>query len=489
MFYFQINNSKLTLDGVDIELIKKEIDKKLVKFFYACNIPYRIVEDEFFLDLVNSLCQINFKYKPPCRQLLASGFLKDVHEDITLERKQMFEGTQSVLLVDEWRNKTVNRKFIVCTMRNINVPQAFLSYRDASLENKDGETLAQIIQEAIEIAKKKYKTNIFSIVTDSDSKIICGGRLAETYDDENLWQSTCSSHSANLLIKNLVDDSLVEKLRNVIHTFRDPKLDTLVQRFGGTELENFPDTRFFFIKDTCESVLKNLHILREISLIEDVHINESITGIIFDENFETELTWTIEVVTPICKLINKCQDPLYNVADSTELWLSLQLPTNEHNEQIEAIIKKAIWPVGYAANLLHPKYKGLLLDRDQTEITYNFLEENLDEQGKLELEKYSSDTALSLLSEKCSNAISFWSLCEFKYPNLSKIATKLMLMPASTALIEDLFSTWTYIHNTYRSSLKNENSNKLVDIYHTLRCLKGNKKRTSRTHFNYDDFL
>ena len=374
-------------------------------------------------------------------------------------------------------------------MRNVNISHAFLSFTDAALEREDGDTLSKIINGAIEIAKNKYQTDIYAIITDNDSKIICGGRLAKTHDGKSLWKSTCSSHSGNLLLKSLVDLSLREKLRDIVNIFRDSKLDTLVTRLGGTKLQNFPETRFCFLRDTCESVLKNLNVLQKICLLDDIFINEQVFELIFNDDFKSELQSTIETLTPICKLINNCQNPLLNVADAVQLWLTFTLPTDDYNHQIKPRIKKALWPVGYAANLLHPKYLGRLLDNDQRIQADDFLKENLDEQGKIDLENFFSDTDISSLIEKCSDAIPFWTLCQYKFPHLSKVAIKLMLIPASTASLEGYFSSWTYVHSTYRNRLKNENSSELVDIYYTLKLSEGCEGKRSEQLFDFDNCL
>ena len=142
---------------IDIKFIKKVSVCKLGKFFYACNIPFKVVENEYILDLVKALCNIKFFYEPPCRQVLASSLLNQIHSTIVEERKLMFDGTSSVLMVHGWKNKSVNRKYLVTTIRNVNTPQHFLTFSDISLEREDGDTLSQILNRAIKFAKDKIK--------------------------------------------------------------------------------------------------------------------------------------------------------------------------------------------------------------------------------------------------------------------------------------------------------------------------------------------
>lgn len=81
------------------------IDKKIATFFYACSISFKTVENPYFVDLVNTLCKINFDYKPPCRQSLGGSILYKIHDDIVQEKKKILQDTDSVMLVDGWKNK------------------------------------------------------------------------------------------------------------------------------------------------------------------------------------------------------------------------------------------------------------------------------------------------------------------------------------------------------------------------------------------------
>ena len=169
-----------------ISLTKQIIDKKLITFFVACNIPFKVAEDEYFIDFIKEVCQSGYPYKPPCRQTLASTCLDRLHVDIIAQKHNCLKGTPSVLLVDGWRNKSANKKYVVCTIRNINAPQYFLTFTDASIQREDGLSLSKIMDAAIKIAKEKFETDVFAIVTDNDSKIVSAGRLAKSYDNKKL---------------------------------------------------------------------------------------------------------------------------------------------------------------------------------------------------------------------------------------------------------------------------------------------------------------
>ena len=241
-------------------------------------------------------------------------------------------------------------------------------------------------------------------------------------------------------------------------------------RGGGTKLKNFPDTRFAYYRDTCESILKNLELLKQLCLVEDISLNPNIIENLLDDGFERTLREIVNNLNPICQLINKCQDPTLNIADGTQLWLRLELRNENYDQIISDRIKKAVWPAGYTANMLHHKYQGRLLDEEQKAIGNNFLEDYLNIDAKRELQIFLERRDMyEVYAENCDNSIGFWYILGWSLPHLSKFMVKLFLIPASTALIESYFSHWTYVHNSYRNRLGNEKSANLVDIYHSLR--------------------
>ena len=168
-------------------------------------------------------------------------------------------------------------------------------------------------------------------------------------------------------------------------------MDSLVQRLGGCKLQNFLDTRFCYIRDTCERISKALIVMQKVAIIEDDTLSDNVMETIFDAEFKNELAVIGKNLTPIYVLINKCQDPAVNVADATEMWLSLELLTHEYNNVIRDRIKKAVHPIGYAAYLLHPKYKVTLLSDDQMESAITFLTDNMSRDEFNELKIYLPD--------------------------------------------------------------------------------------------------
>lgn len=62
----------------------------------------------------------------------------------------------------------------------------------------------------------------------------------------------------------------------------------------------------------------------------------------------------------------------------------------------------------------------------------------------------------------------FWSSVEFKHPNLANFALKLLNLPASSANVKRIFSSWGNIHTAIRNKLTFERSKKLLHLHYFL---------------------
>lgn len=192
----------------------------------------------------------------------------------------------------------------------------------------------------------------------------------------------------------------------------------------------------------------------------------------------------LEVLDPICAVIDKCQSKETNIADGADLWLNLKIPihlTNKEQCIFQNRIEMALGNVAVAAFYIDPFKNKNKLSAAQKSDARQFLSEKLhgnfkDElllleemrNGVEEAEEESHDPKILLGQMKncVSNAKEFWILASGILPNLSKIAFKLLKIPATTAQLERVFSMWNHIHNRLRNRLTFERSKKLMHIYY-----------------------
>lgn len=76
----------------------------------------------------------------------------------------------------------------------------------------------------------------------------------------------------------------------------------------------------------------------------------------------------------------------------------------------------------------------------------------------------------------------FWAAAESDHPGLSKLAMRLLNIPASSAQIKRVFSNWGQIHSPLRNRLEFERSKKLIHCYFSL-----NSKQRELLQLDDDD--
>ncbi|KAJ8666272.1 hypothetical protein QAD02_007934 [Eretmocerus hayati] len=225
----------------DIARMKLELDIAIGKFFFAEGIAFRKINSPYFKHMIHLVGQQNVPdYQPPERRTLAGPILNFVHDEIVAERFADFDGTESTLLVDGWRNKSSKRKILNFTIRNRKKNQDFLIAYDISHEKEDGNTLARYINLAIQFAKDRLNTTIVAVISDNDNKIKRGVELARNVNGEKLIPVTCSRYSGNLLMKSLVPATLVTNSRLIANECSEPKIVAKIRELGGTLIKKLP---------------------------------------------------------------------------------------------------------------------------------------------------------------------------------------------------------------------------------------------------------
>lgn len=234
-------------------------------------------------------------------------------------------------------------------------------------------------------------------------------------------------------------------------------------------------------------MLDNLDIYRKIAGNNNsTKIDSKVYKLINDENFVKQVKSEAESQDPICEMINVFQKKDINVGDGADLWLDLKAPNYISSSQKQKYKKRkemALTEVALAAFYVDPfKDKQKMTSKQKSEARI-FLASKLYGNFKNELLDYESEKPHILkLKEKVRSAKDFWTMAEHALPNLSKIAMKLLKIPASTAQLERIFSMWTHIHTKLRNRLTFENSKKLLTCYHYLTTM----DNILLPHENYD---
>lgn len=142
----------------------------------------------------------------------------------------------------------------------INKERAYLKAWDFTLLRETAINLADVVDEAINIAKKEFNAKVYCVVSDNASNMGAMGRKVD------VWHSTCMSHTGNLLAKSMINQDLNAKVNKVLKEFKNPELEKLVVNAGGKRISTACETRWCSYRDSYRSYIDNLQFMTDIAI-------------------------------------------------------------------------------------------------------------------------------------------------------------------------------------------------------------------------------
>lgn len=366
----------------------------------------------------------------------------------------------TVILIDGWKNTPNNRNNVVCMLHNADGTKKFLEAYDLTSTS----ALAEIIKKTSLLAKERYNTNVYAVLSENVSNIV------KTEKCVGIWHATCNSHTANLLLMDIIKHEIVQNVNIIIKEFKQPANEQQILKLNGTRLITPCETRWCSYRDAFASVTENIRNMRVIAGNTKTKIKQNVTQLLYDEEFLQSINSCIELITPICELVNICQKTESSIADAANLWLKLKLPL-KYEEEFRNNSKIALNKYALAAFYLHPLYKSSALSSAQLDEVEDFLIDELDATGLNDLAQFKQNIGIfKKLNEKgVTVPTTFWNMAERKHPELAKLAQKLLNVPASTAQLKQLCSNFSFVHSPLRNKLCFERSKKLIEIYNMLK--------------------
>jgi len=325
-----------------------------------------IVESEHF----KGFCQtLRPAYKPPSRKVLSSRLLNEVHNNICSSLRFR---SDSVLLIDGWKNEAANTKNVACLLHSATGEAVFLESFDLTGIRETGEELADIIEQCLKLALEKYQTHIYAVVTDNAANMMKMGRLT------TIWHLTCNSHTANLLAKDLVSKAITGQVKTVLKAFHGPDVEKELLAKGGRRIMMPCDTRWCTYRDSFRNLQSNIPAMENVLASSEHKFDGEVHRYLFDSNFIKNLSNSNDLFDPVCELINICQQSKTSIADAAGLWLNLpsKIPSGfeSFNNYIAKRQKYALNEYSLTANYLHPIYqKHNKMSPEQKDIVQNFI--------------------------------------------------------------------------------------------------------------------
>lgn len=425
-----------------------DVGDAIGKFFFGCNIPLSVVESDHFVNLIRVL-NPSVVGKIPGTNALSTSILDRIYNECNAN-----VGPHSVMLIDGWKSSNV--KTVTTMIHNANSSPAFL------LSDVGG--VQEIVEKSLRIAKEKYKTDVYCIVSED------AGVLKENLTMYSMWYSNCNSHTGNLLAKDLlsIHQPCLDKALSILTEFSNSDLQRALTENGGQQIKLLGDT-CESQRDAISSLLFNLKVMKKV-----VPNSNKIKELLFDNSLEPSCERLVKLLIPICALVNAAQEPSCTLVDIAGLWLKLAYNPIYSSGVVGELVRKhmecSLNVYALSAYYFSMGNKSVNLSKAQQSTVDEFLIVELDKNGLEQLIHFKECTGLfrSLMEKNITDSLIFWKTASVKYPELSQFVIKLLQIPASCAQVQRLFTN-SNVHSRHHNKLTLERYNKLLHVYYSLK--------------------
>ncbi|GET04043.1 ribonuclease H-like domain-containing protein [Rhizophagus clarus] len=172
-----------------------EIHRSITKAFVMCNIPFSIIENPWFIDLIKTLQP---GYDPPSRQVLSGTLLESETSRVNIRiMNELSADNNFTIAMDGWTDPHGNSLWAFMLMTGSR-KEYLLSLEDLSNIRHTGEHLSNVIEEVInKVGAKKF----VAIVSDNGSNVAAALRCANILT-KYFKNSTLGSSWLNEAIKS-----------------------------------------------------------------------------------------------------------------------------------------------------------------------------------------------------------------------------------------------------------------------------------------------
>ena len=241
----------------------------VVKFFSCCGIPFHIVENPFFVDLLRTLCP---GYYPPSRNTLSENMFNAEVAHVTTEMNLKIKNETNLTIgLDGWtspRGQSLYAFIIITKDRK----EYLHSVQNLSKHSHTGRFLADKI---IEVIEEVGAERVAGIVSDNASTMVLAKRLvSERF--EHIMPIRCIAHHINLLTTDICKlefaQLTLKKCMKLVHYFKashragETLRDEIVNNMVSGGLKGYCQTRWTTAFDCVSSVLKCEEILRNVNI-------------------------------------------------------------------------------------------------------------------------------------------------------------------------------------------------------------------------------
>lgn len=283
-----------------LEKFKDKMDTQISKAFFACNIPFSVIEHP---EVIKALRMLNPSYKPPSSKTLGGPLLDKVYNEIVSTAKEKAQSKFATLMQDGWSG--LKQAPVISHCINVEGRDSiFVNAISTTNEVKDAEYCANLAKDAIEEAEEKFGCEIGAVVTDNCTTMNSMRSILSANSDLSTYG--CHTHWVNLVGKEIAGNDIMDKVKAVQRFFRDftfPR-ETL-RKLGGLQTVLPNETRWNTQYSCLENFAKNHTIYLDTAKDVKAKTPPEISDILTDLYFYQRVTDLMKKMAPVTCAITK----------------------------------------------------------------------------------------------------------------------------------------------------------------------------------------
>ncbi|XP_008221800.1 PREDICTED: uncharacterized protein LOC103321750 [Prunus mume] len=306
-----------TLNSAYKQEERKEVCRKIGRFFFSRALPFNIVNDPFWLPMVEGIAAYGVGFKPPSMHELRTWILKEEVGYINTmieEHKKAWAEYGCTIMSDGWTDG--KNRVLINFLVNSLADTWFLKSIDASDSIKNGTLLLKYLDDVVEEVGEEH---VIQVITDNASNYKNAGvKLMEKR--KKLWWTPCAAHCIDLMLEDIskmkVFEDTIRLAKQVVkfiygHTW----VLALMRSFTkNKEIIRLAITRFATSYLTLRSIYKQKQPLQAIFSSREWHNrpfvqhNEGIRAhstILYDVNFWSRVAFCIKSVIPLVSVLRE----------------------------------------------------------------------------------------------------------------------------------------------------------------------------------------
>lgn len=481
-----------------------EADMAVARFMYDAGLQFTAANSYFFQQMADAIAAVGPGYRMPSYHSLRSKLLNRVVQDAGAycdELKKTWEVTGCSVLVDRWTDRTARTviNFFVYCPKGI----MFLKSVDASGITKSAEALLNLFDSIVQEVGAK---NIVNFVTDTSPSYRAAGKLLmDKY--KTFFCSTCGVQCIDAILEEIsrideVTEVLAKAKRITQFVYNNGKvLNLMRKKTGGTDILQLGITRFASIFLTLENIVSlkdHLHQMFIGAAWMQSSFSKQRAGLQVAEIVEDPFFWSLcdqalKVSKPLLSILHlmDCEERpyigyVYDAMDKAKKSIIAAFHNKETDfmpylNVIDQWQEDSHSPLHAAAYFLNPSVfyspsfspnkviqKGLLdcieiLEPNvsaQVTITsqINFYEEAVGDFGR----------PVALRGRESLAPATWWSLYAADYPELQRLAVRILSQTCSITRCGRNWSMFERIHSKKRNRLEHQRLNDLIFVHNNL---------------------